>query len=388
MIDLTISKPVYSRTTPCIAKIKEKTVLTGPNSSKATYHIALDIENTQLEFCPGDSIAIFPKNDPKFVSQILSILGCHPEKKFIDPRSSIEMDAFSYFSSKVNLGKINPALLRHLVELPINPQKKEYFSHLLQPENKPLLSDFIGQNDLIEVLSHIEKPHDAIELLATHFSPLLPRFYSISSSLRTHANEVHLLVALAAYSYKDETRYGVASHFLCNLATLGDTEIALYVQPSKHFKLPKDPDTNIIMIGPGTGVAPYRAFLQERIEQEATGKNWLFYGGRYKSSDFLYEDLWTKCQNDGSLRLSTSFSRDQEQKEYVQHALLSNAKEIFKWIEEGAYFYIFGDAKNMAKDVEAALISLIKQEGSLSDEETKAYFKALKSSKRYLTDVY
>lgn len=388
MIDLSISKPIYNKTTPCIAKVKEKIILTGSNSTKETYHISLDIEDTQLEFHPGDSIAVFPQNDPKFVTQLLSLLGCPPEEKLIDPRSGLEMSAFSYFSSKINLAKVSSSLLKHLIDLPIHPEKKIYFSSLFQPENKPALIDFLAQNDLIEVLSHIEQPLNSIAPLLEHLSPLLPRFYSISSSLKTHANEVHLLVALASYSYKEETRYGVASHFLCNLATPGDTEIALYVQPSKHFKLPEDPETNIIMIGPGTGVAPYRAFLQERIAEEATGKNWLFYGGRYQASDFLYGDLWTKWQQEGKLRLSTAFSRDQEQKEYVQHALLANSKEIFKWIEEGAYFYVCGDAQNMAKDVEAALITLIKQEGSFSDEETKAYFKALKTSKRYLTDVY
>ncbi|MES2199283.1 MAG: sulfite reductase [Chlamydiota bacterium] len=388
MIDLSVLKPIYNKATPCIAKIKEKIVLTGPDSLKETYHICLDIGNTQLEFRPGDSLAIFPKNDPGFVTQVLSFLGCDPEKKLIDPRSALEMSAFSFFSSKINLSKITSSLLRHLVELPINPQKKTYFSYLLQPENKPFLTDFIAQNDLMEVLSHIEEPLPSIDPLLEHLAPLLPRFYSISSSLKTHSDEVHLLVALASYSYKEETRYGVASHFLCNLATPGETEVSLYVQPSKHFKLPDDPKTNIIMIGPGTGVAPYRAFLQERIAEEATGKNWLFYGGRYQASDFLYGNLWTTWQQEGKLRLSTAFSRDQEQKEYVQHALLANSKEIFQWVEEGAYFYVCGDAQNMAKDVEAALIALIKQEGSFSDEETKAYFKALRSSKRYLTDVY
>lgn len=388
MIDLSISKPVYNKTTPCIAKIKEKAILTGQSSTKETYHISLDIEDTHLHFCPGDSLAIFPENDPRFVLQILSHLNYEPEKKLIDPRSMIEMSAYSYFSSKINLSKVNTSLLKHMIELPIDSQKKSHLSYLLQPENKSFLASFIAETDLVEVLSYLDKTSTSIESLLPHLSPLLPRFYSISSSLKTHHDEVHLLVALAAYSYKEETRYGVASHFLCNLATPGHTNIPLYVQPSKHFKLPEDPRANIIMIGPGTGVAPFRSFLQERIAEGATGENWLFYGGRYRSSDFLYGDLWTKWQQEGKLRLTTAFSRDQEQKEYVQHALLANSKEIFKWLEEGAYFYVCGDAQNMAKDVEASLIALIKKEGGFSDEEAKIYFKALKTSKHYLTDVY
>jgi sulfite reductase (NADPH) flavoprotein alpha-component len=388
MIDLSLTKPVYNKQSPCLAKVKEKSLLTGPNSLKETYHISLDIKDTGLHFTPGDSLAIFPQNDPKLVLQALSFLGCPPEKNLVDPRSNIEMSALSYFSSKANLAKISSSLLKHLIELPICPEKKLQLSYLLEPENKPLLTDFIAQNDLIEVLSFLKHPPEFLDPLLAHLSPLLPRFYSISSSLKTHTDEVHLLVALASYTYKEETRYGVASHFLCNLATPGLTEVPLYVQPSKHFKLPENPDSNIIMIGPGTGVAPYRAFLQERIAEEATGKNWLFFGGRYQASDFLYGDLWTKWRQEGKLHLSTSFSRDQEQKEYVQHALLNQSKEIFRWLEGGAYFYVCGDAQNMAKDVEAALISLIQKEGSFSPEETKAYFKALKASKRYLTDVY
>jgi sulfite reductase (NADPH) flavoprotein alpha-component len=162
----------------------------------------------------------------------------------------------------------------------------------------------------------------------------------------------------------------------------------MYIQPSKHFVLPKDPSANIIMVGPGTGVAPYRAFLQERIATGAQGKNWLFFGGRHRSADFLYKDLWTDLENQGNLRLTTAFSRDQSHKEYVQHKLLEHGQEIFQLLEEGAYFYVCGDATNMAKDVETALLTLIEQEGGLSQEEAKMYYKSLKSSKRYLTDVY
>ncbi len=385
MIDLSSPKPVYDKSTPCVAKIKEKMLLTSPDAVKKTFHISLDIENTGLHFTPGDSVAVFAQNDPALADRFLNILKCDPDQLLIDPRSQREIDARSYFTSKINLGKVNSSLLKHLITLP--GEHATFFNTLLEPENKTLLSEFLANHDLYDALSYVKVPLN-IDSLTNHFSPLLPRFYSISSSLKTTPDEVHLLVALASYNYKEEIRYGVASHFLCNLATPGHTEVPVYIQPSKHFKLPENPDTDIIMIGPGTGVAPFRAFLQERLAEGALGKNWLFFGGRNRHIDFLYGDFWQTLQKENKIRLSTAFSRDQEEKHYVQHLLLSHAKEVFEAIENGAYFYVCGDASNMAKDVEAALISVIGREGCFSEEEAKAYFKALKASKRYLTDVY
>jgi sulfite reductase (NADPH) flavoprotein alpha-component len=257
----------------------------------------------------------------------------------------------------------------------------------LQPENKTLLQEFLAEKDLIDFFQ--EFVIDPSQFCCYEFlAPLLPRFYSISSSLRTHPEHVHLLVALSSYQYKEETRYGVASHFLCNLAIPEQTTIPLYVQPSRHFRLPDDPNADLIMIGPGTGVAPYRAFLQERLHQNAPGKNWLFFGGRNRSNDFFYESFWNLLIEQGKLKVSTAFSRDQEEKEYVQHKLLEQAEQVWAWLESGAYFYVCGDASKMAKDVEAALCQLIQTQGNLSPEQSKLYLKSLKTSKRYLTDVY
>jgi len=388
MIDLSLTPPVYNKQAPCKTKLKEKVLLTGPNLSKQTYHVSLDIENTGLKFRPGDSLAVFAQNDPLYVTNLLSVLGCKSDEPLTDPRSGEEMTAFSYFSSKVNLSKISSSLIGYLACLEATGQKREFFSFLIKPENKEQLVTFTAKTDLIDLFLAVPKITAPIQSFCEYFAPLLPRFYSISSSLKAHANEVHLLVALASYQYKEEMRYGVASHFLCNIAAEGITQIPVYVQPSKHFAVPENPDTDVIMIGPGTGVAPYRAFLQERLAENASGENWLFFGGRHRVGDFLYQDLWLELEKAGKLRLSTAFSRDGAEKEYVQHKLLAHGKEVFTKLETGAYFYVCGDAKNMAKDVEAALLNIIQKEGGFSEEETKSYFKSLRASKRYLTDVY
>lgn len=385
MLDLSNTKNTYTKDSPCLTTLKEKTLLTGPMSIKPIYHIALCTKNTALDFEPGDSLAIFPHNDPKLVERLLETLQIDKEEAIIDPRSNTPMSALTYFKTKVNLTKTTPSLIKYLISHQGNTSP---LFPLLDPEQKKELQLFADTHDLNDLLTLIPRGSLSLTEISPYFLPLLPRFYSISSSRKMHEEEIHLLVALASYNYKEETRFGVASHFLCNLAIPDSTPISLYVQPSKHFTLPKDPSANIIMIGPGTGVAPYRAFLQERRAMGANGRNWLFFGGRNRTNDFLYEDFWIELEKEGTLRLSTAFSRDQEEKHYVQHLLLAHSQEIFQLLEEGAYFYVCGDATQMAKDVEATILSIIEKEGGLSKEAAKAYHKSLKANKRYLTDVY
>lgn len=387
MIDSTFAKKSYTKTSPCLVTISEKTLLNKQDSVKQTYHISLNIENTDLHFQPGDSLAILPQNDPKFVLRLLSILKISPDQSIIEPRSGESSSSFDFFTKKVNLSQVPPSLVRNSIHFMQNHEQKERLSVLIDPLNKTLLQEFLQGKDLIEFFEEYSIDTSCFSFYE-YLAPLLPRFYSISSSLNTHPQEVHLLVALSSYEYKEEIRYGIASHFLCNLAVAGETKIPLYVQPSRHFRLPEDPKADLIMIGPGTGVAPYRAFLQERIHQGAEGKNWLFFGGRNKGNDFFYEDFWSHLLLQGKMKLSTAFSRDKAEKEYVQHKLLEEAEEIWQWLENGAYFYVCGDASKMAKDVEQTLLSIIQKQGNLSEEQAKLYYKALKTSKRYLADVY
>lgn len=378
----------YSKASPCPVLLKEKKLLTHPSSSKKTYHIALNIKGTDVEFHPGDSIGVLPQNDPSLIRKFFSLLSTTPDELIADPRSQEEMSAEYYLSHKVNLSRVNSSLIRHFFQASKNEELKEKLSFLLEPENKIALAEFIQGKDLLDIIALLQDAPSSLQELAQFFTPILPRFYSISSSLKTHPDEIHLLVALLSYSHGGETRFGVASHFLCHLALEENTTIPIYVQPAAHFKLPEDPSQNLIMIGPGTGVAPYRAFLQERMHQNASGKNWLFFGERNRDSDFLYEEYWTDLEKQDKLKLDTAFSRDQEAKEYVQHKLLAQSKEVWNWISTGSYLYVCGDASKMAKDVESALLSIFEKEGSMTDIDAKAYLKELRSSRRYMTDVY
>ena len=201
-------------------------------------------------------------------------------------------------------------------------------------------------------------------------------------------NEIHLLIAYVHYQIKGEARYGLGSHFLCDLAEIGSTPIPLYVQPSNHFTIPSDPASSIIMVGPGTGVAPYRAFLQDRIASHSTGRNWLFFGEGHRKSDFYYEDFWTDLEKQGRLRLDAAFSRDQDEKSYVQHKMYERRKALWQWIQEGAFIYVCGDAEKMAKEVDAVIHKIVKEEGGYSEEDANHYVKKMRQEKRYLIDVY
>jgi sulfite reductase (NADPH) flavoprotein alpha-component len=378
----------YNKASPCIVSLERKSLLSHPNSSKKTYHISLDISGTDLQFEPGDSVGILPQNDPILIERLLSLLSSGPEESMVDPRSLETIKANFYLSSKVNLARVNSSLLKHLLEKSVDPKKKETLTHLLDPANKSTLIEFLHGKDVLDVLHLFQETPSSIHELAPFFAPLLPRFYSISSSLKENPNKLDLLVALLSYSHGNELRYGVASHFLCHLAQEKTTSIPLYVQPALHFKLPQDLSEDLIMIGPGTGVAPYRAFLQERLALGATGRHWLFFGERERKYDFLYEDYWTSLEAQGKLKLDLAFSRDQEEKVYVQHKLLTHSKDIWDWLSKGASLYVCGDASKMAKDVEIALLSIFQKEGNLSEAEAKAHLKSLRHDKKYMTDVY
>jgi sulfite reductase (NADPH) flavoprotein alpha-component len=378
----------YNKSKPFLSRIKEKWLLTKPGSTKQTYHVSLCIQNADISFRPGDSIGILPQNDPGLVHKLLALTATHQNEEIQDPRSNETMSAQYYLTHKVNLTRINSSLIKFFFEQSLSHDKKNFLAHLLEKDNKEVLSRYLQERDLIDVLGELQEKKFHVQELCQHFTPLLPRFYSISSSQLVYPNEIHLTVALFSFSHRGEQRYGVASHFLCHLAEMEKTPIPIYVQPAQHFHLPADPNANIIMVGPGTGIAPYRAFLQERVQQGASGKNWLFFGERTRQFDYFYEDYWEKLVQENKLRLDLAFSRDQQEKVYVQHKLYSQAREVWEWLEQGAYFYLCGDATRMAKDVEQTLLCIFKEQGHLSDEEAKAYFKALKQSKRYLADVY
>ncbi len=351
----------HNRFNPFSSRILERTLLTGSGSTKKTYHLALDLAGSGIAYNPGDSIAILPENDPAEVDLFLKAAQCTGDEPLFDPRSQTEYSLRDYLQCKANLHKPSPAFLRKLPSPPL--------------EDKTVSELVAGA-----AFSYQEIP----SLLL----PLLPRFYSIASSQHLYPNEVHLTVASVSYLAGGKIRHGVGTHFLCDRATVGATKVPLYIQSSHGFSLPADPHASIILVGPGTGVAPYRAFLQERLFKQAPGGNWLFFGERHRKHDFYYADFWLALEKEKRLRLDLAFSRDGNEKVYVQHRMWENRKDLWAWIEEGAYFYVCGDAKEMAKDVEAMLQRIFASEGGLSEEEARRKIKALRMEKRYLADVY
>lgn len=355
---------MYSRTTPFHARITERTLLTGSSSSKKTFHIVLDIKGSTLPYKVGDSIGILPTNNPAEVEHILQAIQAKGSEIVVDTRGgNTPMSLRDFLLHKANLAKVGTPFLK-----------------LLPPNT--------DGTTLLELLQH-PRPHPITpEDLARTLMPLLPRFYSIANSARMFPDELHLLVAYVHYHENGKEKRGVGSHFLCDLAHIDQTPIPLYLQPSNHFTLPQDPSTSIILIGPGTGIAPYRAFLQERLATQAEGRNWLFFGERNRATDFYYAPFWQDLEKQGRLRLNLAFSRDQKEKNYVQHQMYEERKSLWNWIQEGAHFYVCGDASKMAKDVDMMFQKIAHEEGNLTEEDARLFVKRVRAEKRYLTDVY
>jgi len=351
------------RKNPFIATVKERYPLTRSGSTKETFHVVLDLKNSGMAFKVGDAIGIYAENDPILVDRVLKSLNLSGETLIIDPRSQKEVSLRQFFLQKANLGRLTTPLLSLL----------GCFDET-----------YASSHDLLDALTDFPSHRPPIQELAAHISPLLPRFYSAASAPGAHPDEVHLTVSLSTYLHRGEIRYGVASHFLCHLAKTVPT----YIQSTPHFTLPSDENAPIIMVGPGTGVAPFRGFLQERLLRTSPGKNWLFFGERSRATDFYYEEFWNDLAESRRLKLDLAFSRDQAEKIYVQHRLLENGKEIWSWLQSGAYFYVCGEADPMAKQVEAAVRQISEQHGNLSSEESLAFIRMLRQTKRYLADVY
>jgi sulfite reductase (NADPH) flavoprotein alpha-component len=259
-------------------------------------------------------------------------------------------------------------------------------------DNNDELSEYIATRDYVDVLLEFNQVRfETAAAFVSQLTPATPRLYSIASSLAAHPGQVHLCVAVVRYDTHGRKKKGLASGFLADHTDVFAHTIPVYVQPSRTFRLPADGSRDIIMVGPGAGIAPFRAFVEQRIADGATGKNWLFFGEQHRATDFLYGEEWLRYQHQGHLhRLDLAFSRDQPQKIYVQHRMRENADELWRWLQGGAYFYVCGDAKHMAKDVHQALIDIAQQQGGLSPEAAADYVNVtlMKTQKRYLRDVY
>lgn len=333
---------VPDRNHPFAAILKTNRMLNGPGSTKETRHFEILLEGSGLDYEAGDALGVLPANCPDFVAEILAAAGCDGEEPVTAPDG----------------------------------------------RERPLRLALLGQLDLKPFLTALPARGTPAADVVAPLRKLQPRLYSISSSPKAHPGEVHLTVAVVRYTLDGRPRKGVCSTFLADRAA-GETRVPVFVHTSPHFRLPADPSRPVIMVGPGTGIAPFRAFLEERRALGASGRNWLFFGDQHAASDFLYREELEAFVRDGTLtRLDLAFSRDQAEKLYVQHRMLEHAATLWAWLQDGASFYVCGDAQRMAKDVEAALLRVAGTAGGLSPDAAADFLRSLKAEKRYLRDVY
>lgn len=374
---------VYSRTNPFKAEVLENINLNGRGSNKETHHLEISLEGAGLTYEPGDALGIYPDNDPELVDLLIKELNLNPDEKVTVKQGDVRTlrDALvSYYEISI----LTKPLLQKAAELTGNKELQE----LLVPGKEEEVKGYIHGRDLIDLVRDFAPWNVTAQEFVSILRKIPGRLYSIASSLAANPDEVHLTIGAVRYEAHGRSRNGVCSTLVADRINAGDI-LNVYVQPNENFKLPQNTETPIIMIGPGTGVAPFRSFMQEREETGAEGKSWLFFGDQHFVTDFLYQVEWQKWLQNGTLtKLDVAFSRDTDQKVYVQHRMLENSQELFKWLQEGAAVYICGDEKHMAHDVHQTLIDIIEKEGSMSREEAEAYLANMQQQKRYQRDVY
>lgn len=378
--------PAYNRHSPFLSTILSRHTLTKTGSTKRVEHIELCLNLSGIVYKPGDSLAIYPLNPRPEVQKILKSLHATGDEP-VTLRNGETLSFEDFLLRKANLQTCNKALFQTCLQK--HPHSTlQYHAPLLEDSRQAELKAFLNLYHISDFLGQFSLSDTSPQELAQFLSPMLPRFYSIASSMNTVGETAHLTVTLTAYELQGLMRYGVASHYLCHEAPIQEKVIPIYLQATKDFTVPAEKECAMIMIGAGTGVAPYRGFIQERLKHGATGKNWLIFGDRHRHTDFLYETYWNDLTIQGHLQLSTAFSRDQEDKRYVQHLIVEQGKMLYQWIEEGAYIYVCGDATNMAKAVEQALLQVFAQQAGCSQAEATTRLQQLRKEKRYLRDVY
>ncbi|MEO6994590.1 MAG: sulfite reductase subunit alpha, partial [Lacunisphaera sp.] len=333
---------------------------------------------------------VFSANRASEVEEILRHLGATGDEP-VSPvmlKLAAPMALREALTSRLALAKPTRKIVETLAAKATNADEKARLATLVAPEGKDQLAGYLEDREFVDLLAEYPSAKLTPQELVDHMRKLMPRLYSIASSSKPHPQEVHLTVAVVRYLTNHRERVGVASSFLGDRAELNTTPVPVFVSDS-HFGLPADGATDIIMVGPGTGVAPFRAFMQERIATGAAGRNWLFFGDQHRATDYLYEEEWQAWQARGALaRADLAFSRDQTLKVYVQDRMRENAEELWNWIKGGAHFYVCGDAKRMAKDVDLALHRIIEERGGLNLTQAADYVKQMKKDKRYQRDVY
>jgi sulfite reductase (NADPH) flavoprotein alpha-component len=373
----------YSKKNPFGGELLERVLLNGKGTAKETWHYEFSLEGSGLVYEPGDALAVIPHNAPDVVQSIIKAAKLSGSED-VSVNGSSSKPLSDALREDFDITALSRPVLTKLQAI----SKSKKLASLLAEDAKDKFRDYLWGRWIADAIADFAPKGMSAADLVSILRKLPPRLYSIASSPLAHPGEVHLTVASVRYEAHGQSRKGVASTYLADLVNKGD-QVAVYTHQNKNFRLPASADTPIIMVGPGTGVAPFRAFVEQRGALGQTGKSWLFFGDQRYTYDFLYQVEWQEHLKTGALsKLDVAFSRDQPEKVYVQNRMQERSKELYSWLQEGAHLYVCGDASRMAHDVHEALISLVVSEGGKSREAAEAYVDELKKSKRYQRDVY
>mgnify|MGYP005847811217 FL=1 len=378
-----VAASAYGKKNPFPAELSEKALLSGERSQKETWHYELSLEGSGLIYQPGDVLAVLPVNAPDMVEGVLAAakLKGGEEVEIKGKGKKLLADALR---EDLEITTLSRAVMKKLLAA----GGSDELNALMADDAKEDFKEYLWGRWVADAIVDFCPQGLAPEALVGILRKLPPRLYSIASSPLAHPDEVHLTVASVRYHTHERERKGVASTYLADLVEAGQG-VPVFVQPNKNFRLPESDDTPMIMVGPGTGIAPFRAFVEHRKEAGAKGESWLFFGDQHYTQDFLYQLEWQDHLKEGSLtRIDVAFSRDQPEKIYVQDRMREHAGELYDWLERGAHFYVCGDASKMAHDVHEALIDIVAEQGGKERSEAEAYVEALKKAKRYQRDVY
>jgi sulfite reductase (NADPH) flavoprotein alpha-component len=373
--------PAFDKRNPFPAAVLDNIVLTGRESTKETRHLELSLEASGLRYQPGDALGVVARNDPALVEALLEHLALSPEAPVTVKKEPMSLG--EALTSALEITVATPRFLEQWAQL----SGAAELGALCAADQAKARVAFLREHHVLDIVHRFPAPGITADQLLGGLRPLQPRLYSLASSLAAAPDEAHLTVSTVRYALHDMERTGVASGHLAGLIA-EDATVPVYVQANEHFHLPDD-DTPVLMVGAGTGVAPYRAFMQEREARGAHGRSWLFFGERNFRSDFLYQVEWQDLLKRGVLsRLDLAFSRDAAPKTYVQHRLRQQGRDVYAWLQDGAWLYVCGDATHMAPDVHAALVDVVAEHGGHDRDTAEEYLATLKRDRRYRLDVY
>jgi len=378
----------YDKNNPFPARLVDRRRLSAASSQKDTQHFSVSMVGSGLSYKCGDSLGVYPTNNPQAVAAVLKAAGFTGDEQVTIPKDTAPIALQQALSKRLSLNGPTYKFAQLLHDRATDAGEKARLAAAIGETDPEKKKAWMEQREFLDLFEE----HPSAKLGAQEFIELLrklmPRLYSISSAPSKYPDEIHLTVAVVRYETNGRPREGVCSSYLSERARLNEPDVPVFVADS-HFGLPADDDVPVIMVGPGTGVAPFRSFVMDRATRGAKGKNWLFFGDQRKDSDFLYADEWADYLQSGVLtRLDLAFSRDQAAKIYVQDRMRENAVELWRWLQAGAYFYVCGDAKRMAKDVDAALHAIVAEQGGLTPEAAVDWVKQFKKDGRYQRDVY